>query len=638
MRARLPLLALVFSALLAVPPSAGATLSFSTSQTLTATPPLSLPGFVAAAELGNDGNTDLVVSACGNLGAASACPGTGNGAIDIFDGSASGTFTQDVPNSFTPASATGPLGIAIGDIDHNGPRDIAVANFGSNTVTLRVNNNAGGYGTATVNVGTGPVMPVLADLDNDGDLDMATANQNSNNVSTSVNSGASLAAGTIAASTGAGTFPTYVAAGDLNGDGKRDLIVSAFSGSVFVLRNTTTTPGTLTFSTTSYLASAGAIQAAVPADLDGDGKLDIVAADMTFDRLDVSMGDGTAVFAGIPPSYPVGGKGPLQAVIADVDNDGKLDAVTANCGSVCVGGPANAGGVSVIKGLGTGAFGAAQQFTVGSAPQSVAVADFNRDGALDIASANSASNNVAVLLARPVVAASGADFGDQVVGRASPVARIVVTNTGVAPLAITSAAVTGADFAKTEDGCTGTTVPQDGTCSIGVRLTPSAAGARAGTLTLTDNAAVTTQALALSGNGVPADAGPTGPAGGNGANGADGAPGANGANGAPGPAGPKGATGPPGRDATVTCKVGKVKSGKVKVTCTVTKAKAKSRVAVRLSRGGRTVASGSATLARGRVAKTLSAKSAVKPGRYVLGLTFTADGTTTKRALTVLVG
>jgi hypothetical protein len=644
--------ALLGVAALAAPASAHATVSFSPSQTLAPAANGNAPYFVAAGYLGNSGDVDLVTTACGT-----PCGVAGNGSVNVFEASPSGVFTQNTDSTLTTSTSAGPVGIAIGDIDNNGKRDIAVANYGASNVTLRFQDSFGDFSNTTVNVGTNPVMVALADLDSDGDLDLATANQTSNNVSVALNSNGlgTFSAAVTVASTGANSFPTYISAGDLNADGKRDLVVSRFDGAVTILRNSGTN-GT-TFAATQYpggLAPVGIVGAAVLGDVNRDGNLDIVDVNQTFEAVDVSLGDGTARFSELPPRYDTNGVGPTHVALGDIDNDGKLDAVTANCGTACTGGSGNAGSISVLRGLGNGGFEPGQLFTAGTAPQVVALADVNRDGALDIASANAGSNNITVLTARPVVSAAGADLGDQTVGRASPVGRIVVTNTGVAPLKVSGATLGGAaagDYTVVDNDCTGATVPQNGTCSLGVRLTPTASGASAATLTLASNTVSGTTVLALTGNGVAANAGPAGAAGGTGPAGADGATGpvgpsgATGATGAPGAAGatgPRGATGPPGRNAVVTCKVSKPRNKKgevtVKVTCTVKPASARGKVTVRLRRGTKTVARGTDTLRKGKVSASLSSRNKVKPGRYALDLTFSDGSETSKRTLTVIIG
>jgi hypothetical protein len=84
--------------------------------------------------------------------------------------------------------------------------------------------------------------------------------------------------------------------------------------------------------------------------------------------------------------YPVGGY-PAAMVSADFNADGRLDLATANSSN---------SNVSVILGNADGTFQAAQTSTTGDFPLSLAVGDFNADGKLDLATAN--SNDVSVLL------------------------------------------------------------------------------------------------------------------------------------------------------------------------------------------------------------------------------------------------
>ncbi|MDZ8189419.1 MAG: FG-GAP-like repeat-containing protein, partial [Nostoc sp. ChiSLP02] len=83
------------------------------------------------------------------------------------------------------------------------------------------------------------------------------------------------------------------------------------------------------------------------------------------------------------------GTSPYSVKVADFNKDGNLDLAVANYDS---------DDVSVLLGNGSGGFGAASNLGVGSSPYSVAVGDFNKDGNLDLVAANSFSNNVSVLL------------------------------------------------------------------------------------------------------------------------------------------------------------------------------------------------------------------------------------------------
>jgi len=83
------------------------------------------------------------------------------------------------------------------------------------------------------------------------------------------------------------------------------------------------------------------------------------------------------------------GNRPYSVTVGDFNGDGKSDLATANSRST---------NVSVLLGTGTSSFGTATNFSVGSSPLSVTVGDFNGDGKSDLAVANRYSNNVSVLL------------------------------------------------------------------------------------------------------------------------------------------------------------------------------------------------------------------------------------------------
>jgi hypothetical protein len=107
--------------------------------------------------------------------------------------------------------------------------------------------------------------------------------------------------------------------------------------------------------------------------------------------------------------------------------------------------------------------------------------------------------------ANPTVTLTGApvSFADQLVGTTSAVAPVTLKNTGATALAITGITIGGAnagDFSQTND-C-GTSVAANATCTISVKFAPTAAGARAGTITIADNTNPANQTIAVSGNGV----------------------------------------------------------------------------------------------------------------------------------------
>src|SRR5579884_3299349 len=197
-----------------------------------------------------------------------------------------------------------------------------------------------------------------------------------------------LAAANVHAQCGYGTaehlsvpgHSTSLTVGDLNGDGKPDLVVS---GSFPLAIYYGTGSGSFTAGPTLIIPS----EAAAIGDVNGDGRADLIVS--TFDgNIAVLLGraDGTL---GNPAGYPVGG-GAFAMVLADFNGDGKLDVAAANV----------EGNVSIILGKGDGSFGTPVTIPTAAAAASIAAADFNRDGNLDLAVEMVNSSDILVLLGK----------------------------------------------------------------------------------------------------------------------------------------------------------------------------------------------------------------------------------------------
>ncbi|MEH1771542.1 beta strand repeat-containing protein [Nostoc sp.] len=133
----------------------------------------------------------------------------------------------------------------------------------------------------------------------------------------------------------------------------------------------------------------------VTGDFNKDGNIDLVTVNKSSQSVSVLLGKGDGTFNPASNFSVVGfnGLNPYSIAVADFDKDGKLDLVTANNSS---------SNISVLFGdeKATGGFGPAINFALpsGSSPISVVVGDFNKDGKPDIVTANNASQNVSVLL------------------------------------------------------------------------------------------------------------------------------------------------------------------------------------------------------------------------------------------------
>jgi len=230
-------------------------------------------------------------------------------------------------------------------------------------------------------VGVSPGAVVTGDFNNDGQLDLAVANTGSNNVSILIGNGD----GTFqpAVNYSVGLDPVSIAIVDLNGDHNQDLAISFHGdvssqhlGGVSLLVGN----GDGTFKTISALVSSDYPQAIVTGDFDADGKPDVAIANLDA-SVSVFRGNGDGTFSSAD-NYAVTGD-PESIVIGDFDADGKQDLLVTT--GYIVAGEEYRGKASVLLGNGNGSFQAAIETDLGGAGRSGVVADFNRDHILDLA-------------------------------------------------------------------------------------------------------------------------------------------------------------------------------------------------------------------------------------------------------------
>lgn len=177
--------------------------------------------------------------------------------------------------------------------------------------------------------------------------------------------------------------PYAPVAADLNGDGRLDLVVgNTQSDSVQILLGN----GAGGFAAPTTLAAGDGAEGVAVADLNGDGRADLVAANLFASTLSVFLGNGSGGFA--LAGSPAVGANPHAVVIADFNGDGKPDLATAN----------GSGWTSILLGNGSGAFSAVVDYLSGANPRDIASADFNSDGKLDLVITNEGDSSLSILL------------------------------------------------------------------------------------------------------------------------------------------------------------------------------------------------------------------------------------------------
>lgn len=167
----------------------------------------------------------------------------------------------------------------------------------------------------------------------------------------------------------AGTGAIFVTAADLNGNGKLDLVVADLNGLFVMMGN-----GDGTFQTPVLYTTACIPIFAATGDFNNDKKLDLLVTYSSGDcpYVSIFLGNGDGTFQQTPinttPSYS-----PSATGVGDFNGDGKLDlAVAEQFGTISQ--------VEILLGSGNGTFSAGATYQVNPSPKSVAVADFLGDG------------------------------------------------------------------------------------------------------------------------------------------------------------------------------------------------------------------------------------------------------------------
>jgi len=315
-----------------------------------------------------------------------------NNKLSILLGVGDGTFNPQTSLN----TGTEPQGITTGDINVDSKLDIITANSfdgtGGNTASVFLGNGNNTFITKPViTTQSAPLSVILGDFNADTYLDIATANYGGNSVSILLGNGDGKFKTATNFETGSGS--KSVAMGDVNGDGFLDLATSDFTATISHGLSLLLGNGDGSFKSPTHLTAGTQPFSVIMKDINGDGKIDLISANYGSNNVSILLGNGNGTFQSATSAST--GTRPVSVKAADLDGDGKIDLAVANS-YYNIASPINT--ISLLAGNGDGTFKSAVNFTTGTRPYSVTIADFNGDSKPDIATANEGSDNISVFL------------------------------------------------------------------------------------------------------------------------------------------------------------------------------------------------------------------------------------------------
>lgn len=413
---------------------------------------------MAIGDFNRDGNLDAVV------------PSQVAGEVSVMPGSGNGTFGA------ATVIATGgahPGSVVTGDLTGDNAPDLVFAVYDSTSNGVAINQTAGGVFNFTSPLAPtpwpappGPEMPALGDLNEDGKLDIVQPGWNggSGNADT-VNVRMGNGNGTFQNETHpftapvTGVGPKGAAIADVNGDGHLDVVVGMRHGFSQGSIVTALGNGNGTLQMPASRTSTGSAQdptALVLADLNGDGDLDAITVNTTAD-VSVMLGNGNGTFATATVDSSLRG---YDGAVADLNGDGINDLAVAD--------PWANDAIDVELGNGDGTFGAVTHVALpaNSQPYGIALADVNGDGLKDILTSMWGTQSLGVLINTSVAMAPAV----------TAVAPATGPTAGGTSVTVTGTAFTGAT-AVTFGGVAATSFTVNSPTSITALAPPHAAGA-----------------------------------------------------------------------------------------------------------------------------------------------------------------
>jgi hypothetical protein len=299
------------------------------------------------------------------------------------------------------AVGAGPGSVAIADFNGDGKLDIVTANEQSGDASVLLGDGKGGFLPAPGSpfpAGNAPNDIAVGDFNQDGRLDLAFANHETQHLTVLLGDGRGrfVPAPQSPLTVAVRPHPHGIATGDFNGDGRLDLVTDSWAEDRLELlfgdgKGGFTTPGT-------YVAvGKHPYQRIRVADLNGDGKEDIVSTNLEGNNVSILLGDGKGEFRQPPGSPFPCGDSPFNVAIGDVNGDGVLDLAIVNSPSSTTD-RSGRDGLAILIGDGHGGFTAmpGSPFVTAKRPNMVAIGDVDGDGVADVVWSNPDGDSITV--------------------------------------------------------------------------------------------------------------------------------------------------------------------------------------------------------------------------------------------------